>query len=148
MKIDFTPVEVKESYSLLPPGDYEVVCEQCELQDNKNQTGNFLYCRFTITSGNYKGRFLSERYTYQHPSADAVRIGHEQLSRLCKAIGIERIDDTQQLVGKRFVVTVAVRKRSDTGDEINYCKRYLTATNAAAMPVQPQNGVRMSGKPW
>lgn len=123
MEFSFTPTAAT-SGSVVPPGEYEVYCDTCNLFNTKSGDGSYLQCRFRIHSGPQAGRLITERFTVTNPNEDAVRIGHEQLSRLCKAIDVVAVKDTEDLVFKTCKIKVDTEKRKDNGNDQNRIKKF------------------------
>lgn len=123
MEFSFTPTATTTG-GIVPPGEYEAYCDVCNLFDTKNGNGNYLQCRFKIHSGPHAGRLITERFTVTNPNEDAVRIGHEQLSRLCKAIDVATVKDTEDLIFKLCKIKVDVEKRKDNGNDQNRIKKF------------------------
>lgn len=123
MEFSFTPTAAT-SGSVVPPGEYEAYCDTCNLFNTKSGDGSYLQCRFKISIGPQAGRLITERFTVTNPNEDAVRIGHEQLSRLCKAIDVVAVKDTEDLVFKVCRIKVDVEKRKDNGNDQNRIKKF------------------------
>lgn len=110
----------------LKDGTYQVYCESCELKETKDQTGDYLQCDFKVIEGSRKGYRITQRFTNRNRSEDAVRIGHQQLSNYCRAIGVTKVTDTNQLCGKALLVEVESRKRRDDPTKMEVViKKYL-----------------------
>lgn len=123
MEFSFTPIAVS-SGGVVPPGDYDAYCDVCSLVTTKNGDGTYLQCRFKIYESAQAGRMITERFTVTNPNEDAVRIGHEQLSRFCKAIDVAAVKDTEDLMFKVCRIKIDVEKRKDNGNDQNRIKKF------------------------
>jgi hypothetical protein len=148
MEFHFETVEITEINNLLPAGEYTCICESAEVQQTKAGTGQFLNCAFQIIEGQLKGRKFFERFTLENPNSDAVRIGHEQLTRLCKALGMSRLTATEQLLDKPVKVKLGVKQRKDTGEDQQVVKSYSAVAQQAAPQPVAQSGYKPGTKPW
>ena len=68
---------------------YEAVVTDSEMKATKNGLGMGINLTFEILSdGPAKGRKVFVWINYEHPKAEAQRIGREELASLCKAVGV------------------------------------------------------------
>ena len=104
--------------------------------------------RSEIISGDCKGRKVFAWITFEHrTSPDAQRIGREQLSAICRAVGVTQLNDTAQLHNLPMLITVAIDKSDPTR---NVIKSYKPKKSAAAAPAQQQPAAAAAGgaAPW
>lgn len=94
--ISFNAAEVQPtSFDALPPGSYEAVVSNSESRPMKSGNGMGFNFEFEIISGNFKGRKVFVWITFEHrTSPQAQQIGREQLSALCRAVGVTQLNDT------------------------------------------------------
>jgi hypothetical protein len=75
----------------------------------------------------------------QHTNADAERIGKEQFASLCRAIGVQEVEDSEELHFLPFVAKVALGKASEkngkTYDARPEIKRYFFNTDNNGNPI-------------
>ncbi len=128
--LDFNPQSVPpsdRSYSVLPAGWYTVLVTAASLEDTKNRDGKLIKLELEITSAQDRGRKLFTRVNFQNPSAEAQRIGQEQLRDICEAAGIARLTDTDQLLRKSLDVKVKISPARNGYDESNDVSAYVAA---------------------
>ena len=128
------------SHDPIPAGTYEAVVTASEIKANKSLTGKGLNLTFEILSDSAKGRKVWAWINFQHQKAEAQRIGQEELARLCKALGIAALNDTEQLHDKPLMITVAIDRNDATR---NVIKAYAAKTGAAS----PQSGAGATAAP-
>ena len=94
--ISFNAAEVQpSSFDALPAGTYEAVIANSEAKPMKSGNGMGFNFEFEIISGDCKGRKVFSWITFEHrTSPDAQRIGREQLSAICRAVGVQQLNDT------------------------------------------------------
>lgn len=105
MQFSFTPTDADEA-RLADNASYLMQVEECELRNTKSGDGTYLNMRYSILSGPCGGKTLWGRFNVTNQSEQAVRIGQEQLSRLCRALGIAKVENTEQFLRKPFIGTV------------------------------------------
>ncbi len=132
--ISFNAAEVQpSSFDAIPAGTYEAVIANSEAKPMKSGNGLGFNFEFEIISGNYKGRKVFSWITFEHrTSQDAQRIGREQLSAICRAVGVTQLNDTVQLHNLPMMITVALDKNDPTRNVIRAYKAKRGATGNGA----------------
>jgi hypothetical protein len=122
-QLNFNASEIEtSSHDPIPVGNYEAVVAASEMRPVKSGNGMGINLTFEIISdGPAKGRKVWAWINYQHPKAEAQRIGQEELARLCKAVGIANLTDTEQLHNIPLIISVGVDKNDSSR---NIIKRY------------------------
>lgn len=120
--------ERSNNYGPLPAGDYEMMIVKSETKPTKAGTGHYLECEMHVISGEHSGRRHWERFNLDNPNAQAVKIAQEALARLCAAIGVDDVEDSEQLHDQPFVAEVAIDKKDATR---NVIWNYSPAASAA-----------------
>lgn len=148
--ISFNAAEVQpSSFDTLPAGTYEAVIANSEARPMKSGNGMGFNFEFEIISNDHKGRKVFAWITFEHrTSPDAQRIGREQLSAICRAVGVTQLNDTVQLHNLPMMITVGIDKNDPTRNIIKgYKGKRGTGTGTAS--VQQQGGAAATGAaPW
>ncbi len=143
-RTDFTPV---------PPGQYVGMVTSSELKDTKSG-GQMIVLEIDIQDGDHSGRKLFERLNIKNSNETAVTIAYQSLAELIKALGKDKIKDTEELHNKRFLINVAVDPpnpyvdkdgNSQPGSAQNSIKKFLPY--GAATPVSAPSGTVQTPKP-
>ena len=148
-QLNFNAAEIDTtSRDAIPSGTYEAVVTDSEMRATKNGLGMGINLTFEILSGPHKGRKVFAWINFQHPKAEAQRIGQEELARICKAVGVGKLDDTAQLHNLPMMITVAIDKDDQSRNVIkNYKAREGAAPARTASA--PASGAAASGDaPW
>ena len=124
--------ESENSYDPIPEGWYEAVINKAELKKTKDGTGTYINVRYDIVGPTHQGRVVFSIITVKNKSAIAQNIGLQNLKQLMRAIGIKRVDDTDQLIGGRLSIKVVVRTQE--GYEPSNDVRGYKAIEGAVMP--------------
>ena len=151
--ISFNAAEVQPtSFDALPPGSYEAVVSNSESRPMKSGNGMGFNFEFEIISGNFKGRKVFVWITFEHrTSPQAQQIGREQLSALCRAVGVTQLNDTVQLHNLPLMITLGIDKNDPTRNVVKAYKAKGGASDAATptTSVQQQAGAAAGGTaPW
>lgn len=116
------------------PGVYEAVLVESEMKPTRSGGGIGINLKFEIISeGPAKGRWVWTWLNYKHPNVEAQRIAQEELARLCKAVGVADLKDTEQLHNIPLFITVGI-DRADPAR--NLVKGYRAKSAPSAQPVQ------------
>ena len=144
--------ERSNSFAPLPAGEYEMMIVKSETKPTKANNGHYLELEMHVISGQHSGRRHWERLKLDNPNAQAVKIAQESLAKLCMAIGIDDVEDSEALHDQPFVAEIGIDKKDDTrnviwgykvlGAYINNAKpKPAPAPAASAAPAK-------SAKPW
>jgi hypothetical protein len=98
-------------YSPLPDGWYSGHIAKAELCTTKAGTGHYIKVRYDITGPTHQGRVVFGNFNVHNPSVEAEKIGRQQLADLCRAIGLARVTDTDQLVGHNCQIKLTTRQQ-------------------------------------
>lgn len=129
----------EQSYELLPPGWYSASITRADLKATKDGAGQYIALRFDITGPSHQGRVVFGNLNIKNRSAKAEEIGRQQLGELMRAIGLARVQDTDQLIGGQLQIKVAIREASGGYEAQNDVKGYKAAGSqpAAIAPAAP-----------
>ena len=141
--INFNAAEVTpSSFDVIPAGTYEAVVCNSESRPMKSGNGMGFNFEFEIISGEQKGRKVFAWITFEHrTSPDAQRIGREQLSAMCRAVGVTQLNDTAQLHNLPMMITVAIDRNDTTR---NIIKGFKKRAQASA----PTSSSASGAAPW
>jgi hypothetical protein len=154
MKLDFSlddlPEMIETSYDPLPPGWYQARVAAVEARPNKANTGQYLAVRYDIIGPTHQGRVIYGNLNISNPSAKAEQIGRQQLGQLMMAIGLERISDTDQLIGGTCEIKLEIRPADGQYKASNDVKGWKALeARATAFSLQPsaQSAAQPSAQP-
>lgn len=151
-KINFNASSVQpaapRSSEPLPAGLYQVEITNSELKELKSGNGQGLSLEFTVIDPQeHAGRKVWTNLNVQHSNPTAQDIGLGQLFALCKACGIDELEDTDQLFGQIVRIKTKVREGQNgygpRAEVIGY-ESLMTAAKPAAKPAAPA----AAKKPW
>lgn len=139
-------VEPSTEFEPIPAGKYLAVITESEQKPTKKGSGQYLQLTFQILDGPCKGRFVWARLNLHNSNPTTVQIARQELSSICRAVGVMEPGDSVALHNIPLVITVKLKRRDDNGDFTNeikgYAKREAAATSAT--PAQGSNDL----PPW
>lgn len=112
--VEITP----RSYEPLPAGDYEMIILRSDTKPTKAGNGHYLELEMQIIGGAFSGRRHWERLNLDNSSHKTVQIANEQLAKLCMAVGLEQVEDSEELHDKAFICTIGIDKKDPTRNVI------------------------------
>ena len=133
----FKVAEAPESttFDVLPAGDYVVTVTESEMKPTKKSGGEYLMLTLEVLEGAHKGRRLWSRLNLVNENTTAVEIAERQLADLCRAVGKEEVEDSEDLHDTPVVAVVKVRpadrEYSESNDVIAF-KSVRTASGAVS----------------
>lgn len=154
---DANQVEPSSPLDPIPDGNYAVVITGSEIKSTKSGTGSYLQLTFEVIEGNCKGRLLWVRLNLDNPNATAVQIARQELSAICRAVGVMQPQDSEDLHNLPLNVDVRSKKRSDSNELTNVIKGYrkhgetpvaVSIAVAAPAPVAPVVTAVGGPAPW
>ena len=141
--------ERSNNYSPLPAGEYEMMIVKSDTKPTKAGTGHYLECEMHVISGEHSGRRHWERFNLDNPNAQAVKIAQESLARLCAALGVDEVDDSEQLHDRPFIAEVGIDKKDDQRNVIwGYQAALGAPAQAPAVKPAPSAAPAKSARPW
>lgn len=112
-------------FTAMPAGVYVGQIKQSSYKQTKAKTGHFLELVITILSpSKYSKRTLYERLNLDNPNPIAVEISNKTLNSICKACDKVAVEDSEELHGIPFEMTLAVEPATKVNPESNNIKGY------------------------
>jgi hypothetical protein len=148
--VEFLP-QGKTSFDPIPPGWYTVTIASAEVKATKNGTGQYIAIRYDVTGPTHQGRVIFGNLNIRNQSPKAEEIGRQQLGELCRAIGLAKVGDTDQLVGHGLSIKVDIEKSEQYGDK-NQVKGFKPIAGGApprvATVAAPAAAPAKAAPPW
>ena len=119
------------TYDPLPPGWYTATITAAELKPTKDGSGQYIKIRYDITGPTHQGRVVFGNLNIKNASAKAEEIGRQQLGELMRAIGLARVQDTDQLIGGSLSIKLDVRPATDQYPAQNEVRGFKAITGSA-----------------
>ena len=139
----------ERNFEPLPAGWYTATIGGAEVKATKAGTGEYIAIRYDITGPSHQGRVVFGNLNIKNANPTAEAIGYQQMGELMRAIGLARVDDTDQFVGGQLQVKLDVRKSEQYGDS-NDVKGFKSLSGGA-MPMAAASAPKAAAKaspPW
>ena len=137
-------------FAPLPDGWYTAVINKADLKPTKDGSGKYIAVRYDIIAPTHQGRIVFGNINIKNKSTTAEEIGRQQLGSLMRAIGLARVDDTDQLIGATLQIKLATRTQE--GYEPNNDIKAFKAVEGAAMSMPamtaPTTTTTKASPPW
>lgn len=104
---------VSQGFEPIPAGWYTATVTGAELKDTKAGDGQYINVQYTITGPEQQGRVIFGLINIRNASTKAQEIGLSNLNALMSAIGLEKVQDTDQLIGHDCQIKVKIRPAKD-----------------------------------
>ena len=140
----------ERSYDLLPDGWYNVTITKAELGTTKAGTGQKIDIRYDITGPTHQGRVLFGALNIRNPSQKAEEIGRQQLGEIMRAVGLAKVQDTDELIGKSLAVKVKTRAAEGQYEARNVVAGFkaIAGGMAPAVAAAPVAATSAASPPW
>jgi len=96
--------------NLLPAGWMDGYIESAEIRDTKSGTGQYIYVVWRTLDGQH---LVYDRINIKNANPVAVDIGLRTLGAIARALGMESIDDTEQLNGREIAARLAIEEAGE-----------------------------------
>jgi len=132
------------SFGPLPAGEYDGEIVGCDIKETRSGT-NMLSLEIQTDKGK-----VWDNLNLWHTNPKAVEIAKERLSAIGTALGMTKIDDTDQLLARRVRVRVGIQERNPNYNEVlGYLATSLPSSPAAAVsPAAPAPAPAPASAPW
>jgi len=128
---------------VIPKGEQRLVISSVELKPTKANDGLRLNLKFTVCGGQYANRSFFEGLNIKNKNATAQAISENLLKKICEAIGVSKITDSNQLlngpggqISKPFMGYIDIR---ETDEGLQNVLKKPKAISGTAMPTPPVN---------
>lgn len=144
---DEMPVSEK-SYDVLPAGWYSASITGAELKNTKAGTGQYIAIRYDITGPSHQGRVVFGNLNIRNPNPKAEEIGRQQLGEVMRAIGLAKVQDTDELIGGQLSIKLDIRSSDQYGDQNEVKGFKAIAGSAPPAPVAKPAATGKAAPPW
>lgn len=117
----------------MPAGWYPVAVDETEMKPTANGDGAYLNARLTVLDGPHKGSKVWHRFNIKNASEKAVEIGYKQLSALMHAVGVIKMEATEQLHNKPLFVKLKFVPAEGQYDSKNEITAFRKSNDEAAI---------------
>lgn len=134
-------------FGVLPAGWYSVTITEADVKDTKAGTGTYIKTRYDVTGPTGQGRVVFGNINNKNPNTEAEKIGNQQLGELMRAVGLPRLEDTDQLIGKRLDIKLSIKTSEQYGEQ-NEVKGFRASNGSAPTAPAPAGAPAASKPPW
>lgn len=134
-------------FAPLPDGWYAVTISAAEVKATKMQDGQYIKLRCDVTGPTHQGRVVFTNLNIRNKNPKAEEIGNQQLGELMRAVGLPRLEDTDQLIGRHLSVKLTTRVSEQYGDQ-NEVKAFKSVGDAAPSSSAPAAAGAAKAPPW
>ena len=127
-------IEPATSYEPIPADWYKAVITETEEKPTKAQTGSYLQLTIEVIEGHHQGRRVFERLNLKNPNSVGVEIAQRSLSSICRSIGVNNPQNSEELMDKPLMIKVAVKPAQGEYGASNEIKGYDAVGGATTAP--------------
>lgn len=104
------------SYEDLPLGIYRFEMTASDVQPASSGTGTVLKTTLSVIEpAEFEGRKFFVNFNIQNANPKAEEIGQRDFAKLCRAIGVQSVDDSEDLHGISFLAKLKMGRPSKDG---------------------------------
>lgn len=131
-----------DGYKPIPAGWYTASIKSADVKPTKDDTGQYINFGFSIQGPTNAGRMIFGIINIRNKNPEAERIGLQQFGDIIRAVGLKRVQDTDELMGQTLEIKVSIDPAKDGYDERNNVKGFK-ASEGSALP-----GTKKEGSPF
>jgi hypothetical protein len=142
------------SYDLISEGWYNATITKAEVGQTKSGTGTKIDIRYDITGPTHQGRVMYASVNIRNQSTKAEEIGRQQLGEIMRAVGLARLEDSDQLIGGQVSIKIKIKQPSEQDKANGYTEAKnevggwkSTGGSAPVMPA-PSATAATAKPPW
>lgn len=109
---DASEVELSE-YEILPEGDYVLQVVDSEIKPT-SKGGTQLIYTMQVVGTTHDGKQIKERLNIVNDNQKAVEIAFQTLAKISLACGVQKVNDSSDLHGKKFIAVIGIKKGEGT----------------------------------
>lgn len=126
----------QQSFEPIPAGWYQVQIERAETKPTKDGTGAYINVQMKVMGPSYAGRIIFGRINYKSNSEQAEQIGRRLLDSLRRAVRIDRLVDSDQIVGAIVEAKIGIQVSKDPQYEDKNDVKQFREISGNAVPAQ------------
>jgi hypothetical protein len=134
------------SYEALPAGWYTATINGAEVKATKSGTGKYIAVRYDITGPTHQGRVVFGNLNIENANPEAEEIGRQQLRALMEAVGLSKLNDTDQLLGGSLKIKLKIKSDAQYGDR-NQVSGFSSAGGVAPKAAASTPAAKSSSAP-
>lgn len=140
-------VEPSTAFDAVPPGWYTAIITESEWKETRAGTGRYLALTLEIVDGQFANRKIWANLNLNNPNEKAVEIAQRDLSAICRAVGVLKPRNSEELHFKKLEIKVALQKDNPERNEIKGY-RAVGSESGASKPSAPKAETKSSTPPW
>jgi hypothetical protein len=147
LNISLSDLPESQGYDPVPDGWYLAQIRGAELKPTKANDGQYIAVQYSITGPAHAGRVIFGNLNIKNKNPEAERIGLQQLGEVMGAVGIAKIQDTDQLIGGVLQIKVALSKKQEGFDQRNEVRGFKAVEGSASPLPRATSAPVASGTP-
>ncbi|MBX5010858.1 DUF669 domain-containing protein [Rhizobium lentis] len=129
--------DTEQRGSNLPNGIYVLEVSTSEVKPTAKGNGTILKLTYDVVEpAEFKGRKIFANINLENANAQAQEIGQRDLAKLCRAVGLDEVIDSDELHFISFTAKVGVEKPRDGYEPRNEIKRFFYPDEGAVPPAE------------
>lgn len=122
------------SYDVVPAGWYTAHITKADLTDTKTGGGQYIKIRYDITGPTHEGRVVFGNLNIRNANPKAEEIGRQQMGDVMRALGLAKLNDTDQLIGGDLEIKLSIRPADGQYEAQNEVKGFRAISGSTPMP--------------
>lgn len=142
----------ESTFAPLPAGWYQASIKAVELKTSNSGTSTYMNIQYSILGPSHQGRVVFGMCGVSNNDPDKEATSRYFMGQLMRAAGIQRLTDTDQLVGTNLEIKLTIKAKTAEYDASNNVKEYRAISGSALPVATPSAGTPApeggSKPPW
>jgi len=150
-EIDVKDIPTESAFAPLPAGWYQASVKAVELKTSNAGTSTYMNIQYSILGSTHQGRVVFGMCGVSNQDPEKEGTSRYFMGQLMRAAGIQRLTDTDQLVGANLEIKLTVRAKTAEYDASNNVKEYRAISGSSlptAQKVESVAAAPSSAPPW
>lgn len=150
-EINVKDIPEESAFAPLPAGWYQASIESVELKPSNSGTSTYMNIKYSILGPTHQGRVVFGMCGVSNQDAEKEKTSRYFLGQLMRATGLQRLTDTDQLVGANLKIKLSIKAKTAEYDASNNVKEYEAISGSALPKAAKVEGEKPSGgsaPPW
>jgi hypothetical protein len=138
----------ESTFAPLPAGWYQASIKAVELKTSNAGTSTYMNIQYSILGPTHQGRAVFGMCGVTNNDPEKESTSRYFMGQLMRAAGLQKLTDTDQLIGANLEIKLTVRPKTEEYDASNNVKEYRSMSGSVMPKVASTPESNGSVPPW
>lgn len=150
-EINVADIPTESAFAPLPAGWYQASVKAVELKPSNAGNSTYMNIQYSILGPTHQGRVVFGMCGVSNQDPEKEATSRYFMGQLMRAAGIQRLTDTDQLVGANLEIKLTIKAATAEYSASNNVKEYRAISGSALPMAEAKEGTAPTGStapPW